>query len=665
MITLYHHGKIVEEFADDTAGRARVATLVGHKRLVWRPYTEELRVVWSKGAARDEAEWLATRPAVTVRVMQYGLPFNPITNADAVNDQIYYGHHYQNQRIEIERDRRAAVRTILEAHPDVEPSKAEVDRLTAAVRAACDAIKKSRQKTRSRSETKAMRTRVTELRAQLKDARQRFKDAKQALKDDAAVQAQLKECNELSHTRSIAARKACKAHWGTYTLIEDAHQQSCQNLRGLSPDYDPRFRRFRGEGRISVQLQNGAKVADVLSGEHTQLQIDPVPEEAWTSPVRGERRRLSRTKVRMRIGTDANHKPIWAEWKMILHRPLPENGIIKRATVTKRRRDCRTWRWEINFTVELPAASVERRCGEGIVAVNLGWRQREQGQRLRVLYWRDEFGESGEVLLDDSIIPRLDQVNGLRSLRDEKFDLLRPVLNQWLADHQDILPEWLREKSEHLSKSKSFRRYHALAWQWRENRFEGDALIYRLFASNKREDNSWVYRDEHLERWESNQRGTTLRCRREQYRRFAAELASTYGELLIDGADYREMQSNVKPESSEVKYTTVKLAQRRASPSEFRTILSDAFKSRRGAVTTLSSETLKPTVTCHVCQSHEEWNRVTEISHTCGNCGTTWDQDDNHCRNLLRERCGGDGSAGSSRVSNPVEMTDDATEAAA
>lgn len=652
MIDIYHHGKLVEQRADDTAGRVHVAKLVGHGRLRWRPHTDDLRAVWSKGQKKDEAEWLATRPAVTARVMQYGLPFAPSQNRRFVEDQIYHAHQYRNVLIEIERERRAMHRTVLWEHPTVKPAKTDLDRLIAAVTEARDAIKQARAKTRSRSETKPMRERVDALVAERKTAREAFKKAVKTAKKDIAVKDALKKCNEHAHARVLEAREQCKAHWGTYTLVEEAQAQSLKALKSLDPDDDPKFRRFQKEGFVSVQAQNGVSVAKALACTHTQIQIDPVSEAAWSSPRRGERRKAARTKVRLRLGTDSNNQPIWAEWSMIFHRPFPENGVIKRVTVTKRQRDCRHWRWQINFTVELQTAQVQRRCGEGVVAVNFGWRQ-VKNQRLRVMYWRDEFGQAGEELLDESIIPRLEQVEGLRSLRDQKLDSLREDLVQWLADNADRLPEWLQERTKNLSRSKSARRFRAIALMWRENRFEGDEDIYRRFASNVRADESWVYRDEHLETWESNQRGTTLRHRREQYRRKAAEFASTYGELLIDDTDYRKMQRSPSPESDDVEIEAVKLAKNRAAPSEFRRILTDAFKSRRGSVIIYDVAKLKPTMTCHVCQSEEDWDRAAYLHHTCSQCKTTWDQDDNYCRNLLRERLGNDGSTAPTRGNDP------------
>src|SRR4029077_12731815 len=109
----------------------------------------------------------------------------------------------------------------------------------------------------------------------------------------------------------------------------------------------PQFRRWTGDGRVSVQLQGGLDLADLWSGD-TQIEIRPVAPTAHDPEARrGDRRRASRTIVRMRVLSTDKGKPVWAEWPMILHRPIPEGSRVKVATISRRRRDCRTWDWRL------------------------------------------------------------------------------------------------------------------------------------------------------------------------------------------------------------------------------------------------------------------------------------------------------------------------------
>lgn len=585
---------------------------------------------------------------MTARVYQYGL-LDPTEGAEIVDEQIRLAHRYRNLLTEIERDRRARVREILAAHPDIEPLEEEVARLADDVKAARNEIKAARKASRSRSETAPMRARVKELRDALRERRTALKAAKAALRDDAATQAAIAEANDMANRSQKEARAQCGVYWGTYLLAEDAAK------RARRERMDPKFHRFTGDGAVSVQIQGGTDAADIFRYD-TRVRIDPVSEIAWLPETpRGRRRRLCRTVLHLRVGSDGR-APVWASFPMIMHRPLPDGARIKRVTVHRRRRDCRRWRWSVDILCEMPDRWTAGRCGTGAVAVNLGWRQRPEG-RMRVAYWRGDDGEHGEILLDPGVPSGMAKADDLRSVRDQRLDLLRPVLSEWLRDHRDDLPEWLSERTSHVHAWRAAAKFAALAKTWRGRRFDGDAEIYALLEA-------WRYKDEHLQRWESGARSKALRRRREQYRCLAADLSTRYGELIIDKTDYRQLQRSPAPESERVEYEAVKLAQRRSSPSELRRLLIDAFGRRGGSVIREPAENL--TRSCNACGSMQSWDAAMYLHHACTECGARWDQDDNACRNLLaRERSGGDETPGTARANDGAGIDEDGGERAA
>src|SRR4029077_16799763 len=116
------------------------------------------------------------------------------------------------------------------------------------------------------------------------------------------------------------ARAACGIYWGTYIIIEAADDAARKQplYDGATPN-DPRFvsRRDASE-QVGVQIQNGMP-AEAVFGAHTQLQIAPVDEKAWlrdVEPRRGVRDRLSRTTLRLRVGSDERKRPIFPVWPM-------------------------------------------------------------------------------------------------------------------------------------------------------------------------------------------------------------------------------------------------------------------------------------------------------------------------------------------------------------
>ena len=558
-----------------------------------------------------------------IRIYEYGL-LPPTFNAERVDHQIRAGHRYRNVLIEIERERRAKVREILGGHADTEPLAAEVDRLATEREAARQRLKLARGVTRSRSDSAEDRAAVREIGVHLKAARADLKAAKARIASDPDIQAKLAAVQEHAHARRLAERARTEAYYGTYLLAEAAAEQAAKGKT------DPRFAPYRGEGRIGVLVIHGIDVADLE--DDTRIQIHR------RDNGRGGRRADQGRTLRLRVGSDDRRAPIWAEWPMIMHRPIPEGARIKQATVIRRRRDCRRWDWRVQILLDLSASPPHRSTpADGVCALNLGWAQVEGGIRAGYVVGSD--GAETEVLASRSILDRLAKADSIRSIRDQHTDEMRARLSAWIADHPlpTLAPQptsgdgrtaSLAERADHLHSWRSPNRFAALARAWKSQRFDGDADGYDLLEA-------WRYRDEHLQRYEAGLvRGSQL-ARREAYRVIAARLASTYRTLVVDDTDLRELQRSPTPESERTEISAAKLAQRRAAGSELRTALVNAFGV--GRVVKLSAADV--TSTCHDCGSIERWDRAAHgRKHLCSACGVTWDQDANACRNLLREQ---------------------------
>ena len=139
-----------------------------------------------------------------------------------------------------------------------------------------------------------------------------------------------------------------------------------------------RFQPWDGTGKVTVRYQQGLAV-EGAQGADRRLQFDPVDPLAWTSPRRSERRKLARSRVRIRVGSEGR-QPVWLELPVILHRPLPGDGTVRSASVICEKVGSRE-RWRLLVTVARP----ERARREGpAVAVDLGWRllRRRAARRL-------------------------------------------------------------------------------------------------------------------------------------------------------------------------------------------------------------------------------------------------------------------------------------------
>lgn len=584
-----------------------------------------------------------------MKVYQYGL-LPPTVNADLVRQQIRSAHVYRNTLVEIERGRRAAERAVLSAPANVAAAEVEVAAANAALDAARQVVKRERGETRSRSETTEQREAILTARERRKAARATLGDLRREARV-AAVDIR-KEIEGRANDLRKSAREHCQTYWGTYLLIEDAADQSRKTTPlydGEAPN-DPRFVRWSGEGRVGVQIQAQKGKPPFLServfGANTLLCIDPVDERAWLQETpRGERRRLSRTILRMRVGSDEKGRPLWAEWPMVMHRALPA-GVVKCATVSLRKVGPRE-QWTVEITVD--EAPSRPRCGTGTVAVHLGWLDVDDG--IRAATWMDEGGDSGEVVLGDAqlvtvdggkqwqtpsgatlehmsmagaVLSGIERASTLRSTRDKAFNEARDALLAWLHAHN--VPEWMRVATSHLHAWRAAGRLAALALRWRKQRWDGDSDAYNALEA-------WRFHDHHLWRWEANQRTGALRRRREVYRQFAADLARRYGTLVLDDTKLNKIAK--KKATEEPGEGTAPRANRHESGvSELRMCLTNAFKSRGGEVRIEESAGIS--ITCPECgEAHEFHRDVVRHRTTCMSCTYTWDLDKTALVNMM------------------------------
>lgn len=538
-------------------------------------------------------------------VYKYGL-LPPTLNKELVSEQMLLAHRYYNLLVEIERKRRAVVDGILSSHSGVAPIESEIEVVDGELQAAIENIKKARNRSRRRSDTKEQRQRVRDLRARLKELRAQRKVARIALREDAGIQRHIKEVNAKSMEESKIARANCGCYWGTYLQIEqalDAARKSGQ---------EPRFRCWGRLEAVAVQLQGGLSWDSVVSCKDRRLQVDMT--------LRPCGKGKPRPRIRLRVGSDGRD-PVWAEWPLILHRPLPDDSKIMWAKVIRERLGGKD-RWNLHLTLRIEG-DLRRQTEGGMVALDLGWRAVKDGLRVGYVLGSGML-DAGEIILDPGVMSGLKKVDDLQSIRDQHLNEIRPWLSKWLRNRK--LPEWLEEDTKTLAQWKSPARFGALAIKWRDSRWARDKEGFEQLEA-------WRKRDKHLWTWEANQRDKSLRRRREQYRLLGVRLSKKYQTLVIEALDLRTLQRHKSLESEKPEIPPARAGQRLAAPSELRNCLVQAFAKRGGTVIEIPAA--YTTVTCHVCGVREEWDTATYQNHTCGSCKTIWDQDYNACRNLL------------------------------
>lgn len=561
MIRVYKNGQLTNEFEDSKEGRVAAARIVG----------KDAGGLRFRGGVYKSGEWEVQRDLGVTRVYKYGL-LPPTQNADLVDAEISGAHAYYNMLIEIERRRRQAYADLMSQFPEVAELEACRDALSAQIDAACQVVKDQRKSTRSRSELPAERETIKELKARRKQVSAQLKTAKKQLREQVADD--LKAIQEAAQAEIRRLRKTeRRCTWGTGGLIEDAVNRAARTSKA-----PPEFKAWRRTKKhsLGVQIVGGSAVQEVVGAEHTQIQIDPVDLQygensegrpKWVKPAP---RSAQRTKVRLRVGSKGR-SPVWAEWPMMYHRPLPEGCTVMQAVITRRQQDCRRFKWELCVIVrEAPQIQTKQ---SGFVSVLTGT-YRHNG-RLVVAGWTGSDGRTGTICLNEGFEETADRVEKLQSLRDQLLDSVRDALVERLASIEFERPDWLTAETIHIAKWRSPARFAALARYWKERRFDGDELVYRDLEA-------WRYRDEHLERMQSGLRRKAEARRREAYRLAAVDLARCYGQVTITAPKVNRK----KPDESSArpKMSGLRRAENRAARAELQLIIKEAFEARGGEV---------------------------------------------------------------------------------
>ena len=632
----------------------------------------------------------------------------PVTEAARVEDQFWLASQYRNALVEVKHRLRDRLRGAQLDHPTIGPAlrlledaqggvdhaydelreaksgKADpdltgpIDRLEAAKElrdAAIDDLRETKRPSMLLSAARKAASKLAEARrsatggapgattdaAKIAEAEAAAIAAEAAAviatPEDEALLAAYQRAREVEHAEQIAAREDFRTRGlrtGTYDRIENAIRQAAQSTKRPL-----RFERYDGSGSIGTQLIGGVTVAELHSCTDTRVRLQPLPDDYWQLP-RNRRRHAARVRAQLRVGSNPDRSPIFAEFPVTFHRPLPKDAVVKWAYVV-RHRVGRYLEWRLQLTIESDTFRTPTQpVGEGACAVNLGWRRilDDEGNQvgLRAGYLVDEAGCEREILVPEKLWRGIDKVYELAATRDRELDAARDVLTSYLHEIGDQAPKWLADWTNGLPQWRAPWKMQGLVDRWKRTHLrdrstinerppEDDAIVARLSA--------WAKQDRHLHRWQETQRDRLYAHRKETWRVIAAELANKYATIIVEETKYPEVDGWEQPAAEDgdpSEGREQRRMSRLAAPGELRGEIVKAG-AKRGA-RTIVGETRRITQDCSWCGHEDEFDAAASITHRCGGCDRLWDQDANAARNLLRREgfLGGDDATPSEPV---------------
>lgn len=561
---------------------------------------------------------------VPTRIFRYGLPFGPTSNEELVLEHMTLAHKLYNDLIEVERSRITKYREIVSLDPvvqELEAQKAELDEnislLSKKQKESNSAARKKGSSPDLASQTKRLKSERAALKDKLQEARKHSREISTP---------QLDALGEEVSSSYKKARNSSGLHDGTYNFICASAQQAGKTSQ--KEGNLPRFRRWMEGPGSRASLGQQIKSSDsrlwastpqspsdrcVFDGKDTRVQLS-VPNS------RGH------AVLRLRFASGEKRVPIWAEFPIVLHRPLPPDAEIKQVRVMRTRigpyRGAKhtRWRWEALFFIESHMFGVSRPTTGQTAAIDVGWACAEEGG-LRVGYLVGSDGAQSEIRLPESLKQRFDIADSLQAIRKKEFNEFSAELITGLKENpSNALHSLLSLKKRDGSTLSAVPRIEALkspsslsklVWLWSKDRQEGDDFLWAKA-------DSWRQKNDHLHQWEAGARTKAVLARKEWYRVLASRLAKRYDRVFFEDLDLQTLAKSKVGGSNR----TV------ASTSDFRESL-ELLTGRHRVPAAGTSRT------CSACGGRCEWDVKTYKKPACTSCGTVWDRDANAGANIL------------------------------
>lgn len=575
---------------------------------------------------------MAAQKQVVVR--RYGLR-EPLDWGDDCDQQLFLMNQLWNSLVEIERHHRKAYFDLMKEDRAVAELSEKIEVLNQEKQQILTERNSLRRKyqTRKAPGTAPLDERLREISVNLRELSITAKEKRAKARKQ--LRPQMEALTRQRLTAAKEARRNSGLWWGNYNAVCRGYEFARRRVWQRGGELH--FRSFDGSGRFVNQIQGGMPVEKLFDGSHSQVKIIPLPIDAYSHPSRGERRRQQRTELTICVYTGVNEAGKryrrTLTFPMIMHRPLPDNAVIKEVFV-RRYRQGTDLNWSATITATCTGVVDGKHEGRHACGVDLGWRKVEDGLRVATIVGSDD--EARYVVLPKAILQKLDYVDELRGRIYQAANEIRTWLVEML-DQLDGLPEVINScvNSLHKHGQASQRALVRLALLWRDAcpGFEKD--IYERLEQWRKNDKRWRNEMDNL-------RTKALARRADFYRNEAKRIAREFAIIGLEELDLRRFAKRAtNGEENNQFVTKIRLNRERAALSELRKWIEIQAAKHAAEIVQCSGES---TLLCHCCghvntSTSKRWK---DIVWQCEACGVEWDQDVNAGYNIRNWVMGSD-----------------------
>jgi len=542
-------------------------------------------------------------------------------------------HQLWNKLVEIGRYYLDKYGMVIEGDPEIAPILQKKRELEENINNITKEIKELRKKLRVKkhSDINFLLKEKKKIESELKEIRKILREKKKKIKGKYN-----KIFEEMRKKVDVTVKEA-PLYWGNKEVIRDRFFTAWV---GVKRGHLPKFKRFDGNWLFTRRFSGGISVLEVLKKYFDRVP----PEEAYNLPTR---KRNKACKVHFTFDQGQDRK---LSIPIIMHRPLPKDGYIKRFLLVRKEHGKDRSRWFVNIMVEVPPERQYVPVPENrkpLAVLELGFRKvaeedvflrmpTEKGKvkvpikadviRVGVLYDGKSFQD---IYLPGKFVAKIIAASMKQSKADRLFQECKDRVREILLSEDVILtlPEELRKM---VSSTQAWGRARKRAL-WK---------VVRLLKETNREELKDLAEDIRttLIEWNwlmnvvARMKKKACGFRKKFYEKLAVDLFNKFETVVVPKIDLKNLSEEEQAEKLPDK---ARFQRFYAALYEFRMCL-ERRAEKTGSVLEIVDFPYK-TRLCHVCGTVNEPEDRSSLYWTCEGCGRRWDQDENAAVNLWKE----------------------------
>ena len=544
-----------------------------------------------------------------------------------------------NEIVEIGRSHLQRYDELLAQDEALKPLRERMEELKRRVEELGEEKKRLRVKLRTRKhpDLDRLEERRKKFLRELKEVRKEYREKKKEVKG--------KYRDLFREMHALVDRKVKEAplYWGNKESVRDRFLNAWSRLRVTGRP--PRFHRFDGDWLFTKRFSGGIPVS-----EAQEKFLDKVPpEEAYDLPTR-KRAKACCVHITYDLGKDHRF-----EIPIIMHRPLPPRGFVKRILLVRKEHGKDWAKWFVNFVVEVPPEEVRVPVPEErkpLAVLEIGFRKVgeekvllkalsiENGRirrvrvpreadviRIGVLYDGKSFRE---IYLPAKIVAKFMVASDKQSKADRLLQECKNRIRERLLE-EDVFLRLPKELQKLLRNNEMWGRVRKRRLKRLIKELEdlGGDFLTKLVEDIKTTLAEW----DRLMNIVSRIRKKAAGARRKYYEKLAIELFDEFERIIIPKIDLKRLS---KKEQAEKLPGKARFQRFQAALYELRTCL-EKRAWRTGSRLEVVEVPYKTRV-CHACGTVNEPSEEKRKKQfwVCEGCGKRWDQDKNAALNLWK-----------------------------